>query len=128
MAKGSLGYFELMMNQMNHAQLVMSNPGVEEINRLNLRPASDRLRYRLIVPTESSQSLRSVHATVARNATNIRGFNGIHPLNGALEVCDGQQSLGRPAEDLTSCDWTKLAGRRPGEGFVKHGLSLHEPA
>ena len=44
MAKGPLRYFKLTMNQVDHAQLIVCSPGVEEINRLNLRTASERLR------------------------------------------------------------------------------------
>src|SRR5271169_478597 len=128
MAEGSLGKVQFALDQIDHAQFVVGDPGVKEIDRLNLGETGESLRSSLVMSAEGPKGFGSVNTAVARNTSDTGGFDCLHPFDRPLEIRQSQQSLDRPAEDLTSCDRAKLAGRRPCEGLIKHGLSLFEPA
>ena len=56
MAEGPLGKVQFALDEIDHAQFVVGDPGVEEIDRLNLGATGERLRSSLVMSAEGPKA------------------------------------------------------------------------
>ena len=118
---------ELAAGELDHRQLVVGDPRMEQVDGRDLVARGDRFGLGPLELAHRPQHLGAMDAAVAGDAADPARLDGLDPLRGAGEVGDRQKRLRRPAEDLTGRDGAELAGRRRGERLVEHRLGLVDP-